>query len=326
MQVIEIPSHRARPTLALAPMAPVSKASQAKSSRVARVEPVTGVLGRVGTWELVRIIGQGHLAIVYQARPVGGASDRPAGYAVKMLRAEWQDDARGLATLAREVQVSRRVVSPHLVPILAAQLESHPYFTVMPLLSGGTLAGRLAQQVPCDLSVAFWICRQVAQALATLDASGWAHTDVKPSNIFVSPSGHVTLIDLGFAHATGEVASAAERPVMGTMQYLAPEMIYSAEGGDIRSDVYSLGVTLFEILTGHLPFDADNVAELARQHRQELPADLRGLVPHVPTRATRLVQRMLAKDPLRRPSPIELVDRLAALEIETFAERHWVAA
>jgi serine/threonine protein kinase len=284
------------------------------------------VMGRVGTWELVRAIGQGQLAMVYQGRPSGGAADRLACHAVKVLRPEWQDDARGLATLAREVQVSRRVASPHLVPILAAQLDARPYFTVMPLLSGGTLAARIAEQIPCDLSVAFWICRQVAQALATLDASGWAHMDVKPSNIFVSPSGHVTLIDLGFARAAGEIASAARRPVVGTMQYLAPEMIYSSDGGDVRSDIYSLGVTLFEILTGHLPFDADNVADLARQHRQELPAEVRGMVPHVPTRAARLVQRMLAKDPLRRPAPIELVDRLAALEIETFAERHWVAA
>ena len=73
------------------------------------------------------------------------------------------------------------------------------------------------------------------------------------------------------------------------------------------------------MLTGRLPFDADDIAELAAQHRQELPGDLRSLVPHLPTRAARLVHQMLAKEPLRRPLPSDLVDRLAALEIETFA-------
>src|SRR5262249_53310472 len=95
---------------------------------------------------------------------------------------------------------------------------------------------------------------------------------------------------------------------------------------DIRSDVYSLGVTLFEMLTGHLPFDARNVAELTAQHRQDPPADLRGQCPHVPTRAARLIHRMLAKEPLRRPTPRELVDRLAGLEIDTFAERETLEA
>jgi serine/threonine protein kinase len=82
-----------------------------------------------------------------------------------------------------------------------------------------------------------------------------------------------------------------------------------------------LGVTLFEMLAGRLPFDAEDIADLATQHRQELPGDLRSLVPHLPTRAARLIHQMLSKEPLRRPSAHELIDRLAVLEIETFAER-----
>jgi serine/threonine protein kinase len=113
--------------------------------------------------------------------------------------------------------------------------------------------------------------------------------------------------------------------VLGTVNYMAPEMLSSSAGGDIRSDVYSLGVTLFEILTRRLPFDGDDIGELAAHHRQDLPGDVRAQVPHLPTRAARLVHRILAKDPLRRPLPREVIDRLVRLEVETFDERYAVA-
>jgi serine/threonine-protein kinase len=262
------------------------------------------------------------MASVYAARPLGSRADQPASYAIKVLHPDWQLDARGVAMLAREVHLSRKVSSPHLAPILAAELNAPPYYVAMPLLEGCTLQARLRLAPPLDLPLVAWIGRQVAEALAALHDAGWMHGDVKPSNIFVSPSGHVTLIDLGFARASGEPGTIADRAVLGTMNYMAPEVLYSAVGGDIRSDVYSLGVTLFEMLSGRLPFDADEPSELAAQHRQELPSDVRHLAPHVPTRAARLVRQMLAKEPLRRPLPDDLVHRLAALEIETFAERH----
>ena len=139
---------------------------------------------------------------------------------------------------------------------------------------------------------------------------------------FLSPLGHATLFDLGFAQRPRAAIPAGSRPIAGTLAYMAPETVVSALATDIRSDIYSLGVTLFELLTGRLPFDATDPAQLVAQHRQELPADLRVLAPHLPTRVARLVRQMLAKEPLRRPqTPRELIDRLAALEIETFADR-----
>jgi serine/threonine protein kinase len=292
-----------------------SESAQVRASHSARPK------NRLGSWELVRLAGEGELASVYQARPLDSPADLPASYALKVLRAGWNDDSLGRTILAREVQVARRVTHPHLVPILSAQLSEPPFFVVMPLLSGCTLAGRMHDNAPLELPVAFWFARQVAEALAALHQAGWTHCDVKPSNIFVSPQGHVTLIDLGFARSEEETNSIADRPVLGTINYIAPEALYSARGGNPKSDIYSLGVSLFEMLSGRLPFDGEDVAELARQHRQEMPGDLRGLVPHLPTRAARLVNQMLAKEPLRRPTPQELIDRLMALEIETFAER-----
>lgn len=275
---------------------------------------------RLGSWELVERIGGGELADVYRAR-AADAETESACYALKVLGPLWEGDPRALAILAREVQVAGRVAHPHLVPVLAASLDRPPYYLAMPFLEGHSLAAYLAREVTLDLPFVFWIARQAAQAAVALARAGWMHGDVKPSNIVISPAGHATLIDLGFAAPTRQRARICNRPVLGTLNYIAPEILYSAYGGDSQSDVYSLGVVLFEMLTGRLPFDDHDVAELARQHRQQLPGDLRSLAPRIPTRAARLVQQMLSKEPLRRPSPDDLVERLIALEIETFGER-----
>jgi serine/threonine protein kinase len=279
-------------------------------------------LPKVGSWELVRLAATGTLAEIYQARPVEAPKDQTPAYAVKMLRAQWRNDPRGIALLRREAVVGRTVAHPHLIAILAAGLAHPPYYLVMPWLHGATLDTRLATGRKLDLPVILWIARQVAEALDALHAAGWMHGDVKPANIHVSPERHTTLLDLGFARRRDEADSALTRCVMGSCAYLAPEMITSAVRGDIRSDLYSLGVVLFEMLTGQLPFRAESMAELVAQHKETRPPDLRELVPHLPSALVRLVHELLAKDQLRRPqTPREVIDQLIDLEIATFAER-----
>jgi serine/threonine protein kinase len=278
---------------------------------------------RLGPWELTRLVATGPLTQVYQARPADQLEDRPAAYAVKMLRSEWQDDPRGLAVLCREAAVARGVHHPHLISLLATGLSQPPYYLVTPWLEGATLADGLSNGAQFDLPAALWLVRQAVEALDALHQAGWNHGDVKPSNLFVSPNGHVTLLDLGFArHRDEESGSVVERLVMGTCAYIAPEAITSAFGTDIRSDLYSLGVVLFELLARRLPFEAANLTELVMQHKQARPPDLRKIAPQLPTGVIRLVREMLAKDPVRRPqTPGELIERLVALEVSTFSER-----
>jgi eukaryotic-like serine/threonine-protein kinase len=277
---------------------------------------------QVGGWQLERLIGEGGLAQVFAARPIGSAAGAEWSYAVKLLRSPWEEDPRALELLAREARVGRRIANPHLVPVLATNLDRPPYFVVMPYLDGWSLDACVAAEQRPPLPVALWIARQVAEALEALEAAGWIHADVKPSNIRVSPAGHATLVDLGSARRHGESRSLADRPVVGTLAYMAPEMLLSTLAADIRSDIYSLGGTLYELLTGRLPFQADNARRLVQNHRQELPSDLRLLAPHMPTHVARLVRQMLAKQPLRRPqTPRELIERLVRLEVDTFAER-----
>ncbi len=271
---------------------------------------------------MVEFAAWGSLARIYRARPAGAATDRPATYAVKMLRPEWEDDPHAIWLLQREALVGQSVSHPHLVPVLAASVLEPPRLLAMPWLEGASLQARLAAGEEFDVPTALWIARQTAEALAALHAEGWLHGDVAAGNIHISSAGHVTLLDLNFARRAGETGSAADRPIMGTASYLAPEYFTSSFQADIRSDIYSLGVVLFEILSGQLPFAGDDLAALAAEHRQAAPPDLGQLAPHVPREVVRLVHWMLAKQPLRRPqSPRELISRLTALEIATFSLR-----
>ncbi len=279
-------------------------------------------LGQLGPWQLVRQVAEGNLCRVYQARPADGSASRPAAYAVKVLLERWQDDAAAIESLRREAIVGRQVSHAHLISVLAAHVGGPPYFVVMPWLSGSTLADSLAAGQRPSLPVALWLARQTAEALGALHAAGWMHGDVKPSNMFISTGGHATLLDLGFARRPEETGSVVDRCVAGTFHYIAPEMVTSALRPDIRSDLYSLGVTLYELLTGRLPFTGQSLAELAEQHRQSEPPDIRSLAPQLPLAVSRLVHALMAKEPLRRPqTPEELIERLAVLEIATFAER-----
>lgn len=277
---------------------------------------------RLGPWTPVELAAEGDLFRVYRARPADRPPSCQADYAVKVLRGDRQSDPRASWLLAREAAVGRSVRHPHLVSILQARLSRRPRLVVMPWLSGRTLRERLATGWQADLPVTLSIARQVALALQAMHAGGWMHGDVKPSNVFVSPQGHVTLLDLGFARRSDETGSAVDRWVTGTCSYMAPEWITSTLRADVRSDVYSLGVLLFEQLSGRLPFAGGDLAELATQHLRSRPPDLRRLAPELPGEVVRLVHQMLAKDPLRRPqTPGELVDRLAKLEIGSFSER-----
>jgi serine/threonine-protein kinase len=202
-------------------------------------------------------------------------------------------------------------------------VQEPPFYVVTPALEGDTLSQLIAKRGPLAVPLALWIARQTAEALdALFEKAGMIHTDVNPSNIVVSPLGHATLIDFGLVQTPAEASRWRTRPLAGTLIYMAPEMITSALAADAKSDIYSLGVTLYEMLVGRRPWDSDDPAELAAHHRETKPPDVRSQRPEVPAAVAELVSAMLAKDPLRRPNSMEqLVARLLRLEINSFAQR-----
>lgn len=288
--------------------------------------PVGGpqkLVGRLGPWQLVKLLGEGNLTRVYQSRPADAPSSQAAAYVVKLLRKEWWRDPQAIDVQRREAWVGSTVSHPNLVPVLSASVKEPPFYVVMPKLEGASLAQILTEQGRLDIPVALWIARQTADALVALfDAAGMIHSDVKPANILVAPSGHATLLDYGFAQTPCEGRHWSTRPIAGTLAYIAPEMVTSALAADPRADVYSLGVTLYEMLAGRRPFESDDPGELAMQQREAKPADVREHRPEVPEAVAALVNSMLAKDPLRRPDTArELSRQLVRLEVESFALR-----
>lgn len=294
------------------------KVSESVTPR-AKCAPVESY-GAIDHWQPVRLMAEGHWTRVFQARPEGSPDDWPSDYVLKVLKSEYEDDAMAARQIQQEAVVGSQVTHPNLVSVLSSRVEGSPLYVVMPHLEGVTLASLLMSTTQLCIPQALWIARQTAEALRALHLAGWMHADVKPSNLLVNRQGHATVVDLGFARSF-EKPNEQRIELVGTMNYAAPEVFIDNCGRDGQCDVYSLGVTLFEMLTGRLPFVEEDATQLALAHlREELP-EPRTFNPNLPPRLVRLLKKMMAKEPVRRPRVDELVSILYELEIDTFDMR-----
>ena len=280
-------------------------------------DSLTQIPLQLGPWQVRRQIVRGALTTVYQVQPAMDCDDQGACYAAKVLDRRYHNDATIVELFRREAAAGRTLEHPNLVSVLDCQISAPPFYLVMPQLIGQTLAERLSEGWQPTPLAATWIARQIAAALGAVHRHGLLHGDLKPANIHTAPNGHATLLDLGFIQRP---ASTANEIAIGTAHYVAPEVLLGAGSRDIRSDIYSLGAVLFEMLSGKPPLQADSLADLAEQHRQSRPVDVRSTRPDVPRELAELVTQMLAKQSLRRPqTPDEVVRRLVRMEVGLFA-------
>lgn len=275
----------------------------------------------VGAWRLGKLLGNGPATEVRAAQPANCPADHPFDYAVKQPR-PGRDEELALQLLRREALAAAQVAHPNLVTLIASQVHAEPYHLVIPLLPGVTLGQVVGSGLRIPTPHALWLARQVAEALAALHAHGWLHGDVKPDNIVASTQGHATLIDLGFAARLDSLLVGPPDAFRGSPRYAAPERWSTKHRVAAASDLYSLGVTLFELLAGQPPFAGDEVEAVLEAHRQTAPPDARDFAPTLSGRVVWLLNQLLAKDSLRRPRSAEDVARLLKeLEIESFADR-----
>ena len=267
---------------------------------------------RVPGFLLLSRLGGGPMTSVYEARDQADG----AACAVKVLRPDWDDQATGVKLLQREARAGLAVSHRHLVRITHAHVLQPPHFLVMELLPGESLRRRLQREYRLGVADALWIARQTAEALAALHHAGFLHGDVKPDNLRLIADGTAVLTDLGFAHRAGENAAFLRAGyVLGTAAYLAPELCDELPAEELSSDLFSLGVTLFEMLTGRLPYPPGSLRQTFRRHRCDPPRDIRDVAGPLPGALVQLVERLLAHKPEDRPKAASVVQQLIKLEI-----------
>jgi eukaryotic-like serine/threonine-protein kinase len=249
-----------------------------------------------GRYELLSVLGRGGMGVVYRARD--RMLDRIV--AVKLLPAALAEVDTLAERFEREARAAARLNHPNIVAVFDTGIDRGARYIVMECVPGKSLAERLLDDGRLDAPEAIEIAAQVASALAAAHAAGITHRDIKPGNVMVQPEGAVKVLDFGIARASTDVALTSTTTLLGSAPYMAPEVALG-RSADARSDIYSLGCVLYEMLAGRPPFVGDLPVVVMNQHANAMPAPLSEFDVAIPPAVEALVMQMLAKRPDDRP-------------------------
>lgn len=269
---------------------------------------------RIGRYEVVRELGRGSMAIVYEG--FDGRIDRHL--AIKVLRQKNAREVNARQRFLREARSAGGLAHPNIVTVFdVGQAEATPYI-VMELLPGGTLEDWLRQErlARLDTDMLIDLAIQLARGLAHAHQHGVTHRDIKPANIHYAPKTNIAkIMDFGIAAAETRTGPAASNDhVAGTLTHMAPELLAGAPA-DSRTDLYSLGVVLYQLLSGILPFDAENPEDLAKQVERHETRPLKPFRADTPRELVDLTYRLMALEPESRPaSATQVADELGEIQ------------
>ncbi len=262
-------------------------------------------------YRILAELGRGGMGVVYKAEQT--LMDRLV--AVKVISKELLSHPGALERFAREVRSAARLNHPNIVIAHDAEQVGDLHMLVMEYVEGQSLERVLHKKGPMQIGHACFFVRQAALGLQHAFDHGMVHRDIKPQNLMVTAKGQVKILDFGLAKVVSEnsqqSALTATSSYMGTPDYSAPEQAKDARSADIRADIYSLGCTLYCLLAGRPPFQADTAILTILAHLEQAPQPLTELRPDVPAELWAVVERMLAKDPARRyQKPAEVAPAL----------------
>ena len=250
-------------------------------------------IGVNGRYVLLDPSGSGGMARVYRA------CDEVLGrdVALKVLREQYAEDEGFIRRFRREARNAAALSHPNIVPIYdLGSSEDGTYYMAMEYVSGGTLKERIVGRGPLEPRIAASMALQIAEALATAHEKGVIHRDIKPQNVHMTETDDLKVADFGISRAASATVVTHTGFVLGTANYMSPEQTMGEEV-DPRSDLYSLGVVLYEMLTGEVPYRANTPVAIAMKHVSEPPRTPREADPEVPEEISALVVKLLAKRP-----------------------------
>lgn len=265
-------------------------------------------------YQLDERIGSGGMADVYKATDI--LLNRPV--AVKILHDQFKRDTEFINKFQREARAAARLSHPNIVNIYDVGVSEGDHYIVMEYVPGKTLKDKIRQDGHLSTEEALRIAREIAEALAHAHANGLVHCDIKPHNILMMADGHIKVADFGIARAVTESTMTYSGNVVGSVHYFSPEQ---AKGTMItpKSDVYSLGVVLYEMLTGRIPFTGETPVSIALKHLQETPVPVREINPTIPASVEDVVDSAMQKDPELRPTSEELIHTIQQAERMLFS-------
>ena len=245
-----------------------------------------------GRYELLEKIGEGGMAVVFKAR------DRLLSrfVAIKILRPEYTKDTMFIESFRRESQIAAGLVHPNIVNVYDVGKEGNIYYIVMELIEGRPLSDIIKEEGPLDPHRAAAIAEQVASALSMAHKHQLIHRDVKPHNIMITADGVAKITDFGIAKAVtgGTLVGEQQEAVMGSVHYFSPEQARGAYV-DEKSDIYSLGIVLYEMLTGKVPFDGETAVAVAVKHMNEEMVPPTEINPDIPLDLEEIVMKATNK-------------------------------
>ena len=268
---------------------------------------MTGLEGRtIDRYKLQQLVGRGGMADVYMAEDTQFARR----VAIKVFQREDEDLLR---RFVREARMMASLRNPHLIPVYDAgthQLDGTDfYYIVMPMMEGNTLRN-LIQRAPLSLQTACRYMRDIADALDYIHRQGIVHRDIKASNVLLDEEGRCYLSDFGIARTTADSSHmTSTSSILGTVLYMAPELFEGNQRATPSSDIYALGILLFEMVTGRVPFTGDNLFAVISMHTSKVPPTPSSIVPNIPPLVDQIILKSLEKQPaLRYRSATELAE------------------
>jgi tRNA A-37 threonylcarbamoyl transferase component Bud32 len=305
-----------------------SKKHETAKAVVAGDEPVPPELVNHPRYRVLELLGRGGMGAVYKAEH----QFMKRTVALKILNKELVANPSTVKRFHREVRAAASLHDPHIVTAHDADQAGDVHFLVMEYVPGTDLHKVLAEHGPLPIAQACAYVRQAALGLQHAMDNGMVHRDIKPQNLILTPQGEVKILDFGLASLNAEVLPAHRADatqvegalasgltqtgaIMGTPDYMAPEQARDAHAADIRADIYSLGCTLYHLLTGTVPFPGGTSLDKIIAHSERSPQSVRAARKDVPRGLAHLLDHMLAKDPADRPpKPAAVAEALQVIE------------